>query len=206
MSSLPITNTGVSSPASAKPTSPRDGRGSTQARTLLQDKLEEIVVLTAQSVEGGSSVIYFILIYIFSNLGAFGIVSIVSAITGKENMDDYKGFYKTNPVLTWALAISLFSLAGVPPMAGFFGKFFLLFAGAGKGNYLLIVIAALNMVVSLYYYLKVIKAMFMDANDNPIEKIHSNWQPKIAMAICVGGILITGIASGAYNYIYSLLK
>ena len=165
-----------------------------------------LVGLTAQSVEGGSSVIYFILIYIFSNLGAFGIVSIVSAITGKENMDDYKGFYKTNPVLTWALAISLFSLAGVPPMAGFFGKFFLLFAGAGKGNYFLIVIVALNMVVSLYYYLKVIKAMFMDANDNPIEKIHSNWQPKIAMAICVGGILITGIASGAYNYIYSLLK
>jgi NADH-quinone oxidoreductase subunit N len=165
-----------------------------------------LVGLTAQSVEGGSSVIYFILIYIFSNLGAFGIVSIVSAITGKENMDDYKGFYKTNPLLTWVLAISLFSLAGVPPMAGFFGKFFLLFAGAGKGNYLLIVIAALNMVVSLYYYLKVIKAMFMDTNDNPIEKIHSNWQPKMGMAICVGGIVITGIASGAYNYIYSLLK
>jgi NADH-quinone oxidoreductase subunit N len=91
-------------------------------------------------------------------------------------------------------------------MAGFFGKFFLLFAGAGKGNYLLITVAALNMVVSLYYYLKVIKAMFMDANENPIEKIHSNWQPKMAMAICVGGILVTGIASGAYNYIHSLLS
>jgi len=165
-----------------------------------------LVGLTSQSVEGESSVIYFILIYIFSNLGAFGIVSTVSAVTGRENMDDYKGFYKTNPALTWVLAISLFSLAGVPPMAGFFGKFFLLFAGAGKGNYLLIVIAALNMVVSLYYYLKVIKAMFMDTNANPIEKIHSNWQPKSAMAICVGGILITGVASGAYNYIYSLLK
>ena len=165
-----------------------------------------LVGLTAQSTEGSSSVIYFILIYIFSNLGAFGVISVVSAITGKETMDDYRGFYKTNPFLTWVLAISLFSLAGIPPLAGFFGKFFLLFAGAGKGNYSLIVIAALNMVVSLYYYLKVIKAMFMDANENPIEKIHSHWQPKIAMAICVGGILITGIASGAYNYIHSLLK
>ncbi len=165
-----------------------------------------LVGLSGQSAEGSSSVIYFILIYIFSNLGAFGVISLVSAITGKENMDDYKGFYKTNPLLSWVLAISLFSLAGVPPMAGFFGKFFLLFAGAGRGDYLLIVIAALNMVVSLYYYLKVIKAMFMDVNENPIEKVHSNWQPKIAMAICIGGILITGMASGAYNYIHSLLK
>jgi NADH-quinone oxidoreductase subunit N len=164
-----------------------------------------LVGLTAQSVEGSSSVIFFVLIYIFSNLGAFGVVSLVSAVSGKENMDDYKGFYKTNPLLTWVLAISLFSLAGVPPMAGFFGKFFLVFAAAGKGNYLLIVIAALNMVIALYYYLKVIKAMFMDANDTPIEKVHSNVQPKIAMAICVGGILITGIASGAYDYIHSLL-
>ena len=153
-----------------------------------------------------SNMIFFILIYIFSNLGAFGVISLVSAITGKEDMNDYKGFYKTNKVLSWVLAISLFSLAGIPPMAGFFGKFFLLFAGAGKGNYSLIVIAALNMVVSLYYYLKVIKFVFMDANEHPIEKIKTHWQPKIAMGICVGGILITGIASGAYNYIHSLLK
>jgi NADH-quinone oxidoreductase subunit N len=165
-----------------------------------------LVGLSGQYDKGSASVIYFVLIYVFSNLGAFGVISLVSAIAGKENMDDYKGFYKTNPLLTWVLAISLFSLAGIPPMAGFFGKFFLLFAGAGRGNYLLIVIAALNMVVSLYYYLKVIKAMFMDANETPIEKIHSHWQPKLAMAICIGGILITGIASGAYNYIYSLVK
>jgi NADH-quinone oxidoreductase subunit N len=165
-----------------------------------------LVGMAGQSIEGSSSVIFFILIYIFSNLGAFGVISLVSAITGKENMEDYKGFYKTNPVLSWALAISLFSLAGIPPMAGFFGKFFLLFAGAGKGNYSLIIVAALNMVVSLYYYLKVIKYIFMDANEYPIEKIKSNWQPKLAMVICIGGIFVTGIASGAYNYIHSLLK
>jgi len=165
-----------------------------------------LVGLSSQSTAGSSSVIFFILVYIFSNLGAFGVISLVSAITGKEDMDDYKGFYNTNPVLSWVLAISLFSLAGIPPMAGFFGKFFLLFAGAGKGNYSLIIIAALNMVVSLYYYLKVIKMIFMDSNEHPIEKIKTHWQPKIAMAICVGGILITGIASGAYDYIHSLLK
>jgi len=100
----------------------------------------------------------------------------------------------------------LFSLGGIPPTAGFFGKFFLLLAGAGKGNYLLITIAALNMVVSLYYYLRIIKAMFMDANDNPIETVKAGWSPKIAMAICIGGIIITGLVSGAYQYIYSLVK
>jgi len=165
-----------------------------------------LIGITGQSTEGSASVIFFVLIYIFSNLAAFGVISLVSAVTGKENVDDFKGFYKNNPGLSWVLAIGLFSLGGIPPTAGFFGKFFLLLAGAGKGNYLLLTIAALNMVISLYYYLRVIKAMFMDANDNPIEKVHAGWSPKIAMIICVLGIIITGLASGAYQYIYSLVK
>ena len=155
---------------------------------------------------GFSSVIYFVLIYIFSNLAAFGVLSLVSTEKGKETIDDFKGFYKTNPLLTWVLAIALFSLAGIPPTAGFFGKFFLILAGAGRNNYLLITIAALNMVVSLYYYLRIIKAMFMDANEAPIEKVEMGWSPKLAMAICVGGIVVTGLVSGAYEYIYSLVK
>ncbi len=126
-----------------------------------------LVGISGNSQMGSASVIYFLLIYIFSNLGAFGVIAFVSAITNKENMDDYKNFYKTNPFLSWVLTISLFSLAGIPPTAGFFGKFFLIMAGAGKGNYLFITIAALNMIISLYYYLKVVKAIFMDANDQP---------------------------------------
>ena len=165
-----------------------------------------LIGITGQSTEGSASVIYFVLIYIFSNLAAFGVINLVSAVTGRETVNDYKGFYKTNKGLSWVLAIALFSLGGVPPTAGFFGKFFLLLAGAGKGNYLLITIAALNMVVSLYYYLRIIKAMFMDANDNPIEKVHAGLSPRIAMVICIGGIIITGLASGAYHYIYSMVK
>ncbi len=165
-----------------------------------------LIGVTGGNQAGFSSVIYFILIYLFSNLAAFGVLSLVSAEKGKENVDDYKGFYKTNPLLTWVLAIALFSLAGIPPTAGFFGKFFLILAGAGRNNYPLITIAVLNMVVSLYYYLRIIKAMFMDANENPIEKVEMTWSPKIAMAICVGGIVITGVVSGAYEYIYSLVK
>jgi NADH-quinone oxidoreductase subunit N len=164
-----------------------------------------LIGITGQSAEGSASVIFFVLIYIFSNLAAFGVINLVSAVTGRENMDDYKGFYKTNKGLSWVLAIALFSLGGIPPTAGFFGKFFLLLAGAGKGNYLLISIAALNMVISLYYYLKVIKAMFMDVSDNPIENVKAGWSPKLAMVICIGGIIVTGLASGVYQYIHSLV-
>ena len=165
-----------------------------------------LIGITGQSAAGSASVIYFVMIYVFSNLGAFGVVSLVSAVTGKETVNDYKGFYKNNRVLSWILAISLFSLAGIPPTAGFFGKFFLLLAGAGKGNYLLIGIAALNMVISLYYYLRIIRAMFMDSNEQPIEKVKTSSSPAIAFFICIGGIIVTGIASGAYDYIYSLVK
>ncbi|HVW62543.1 MAG TPA: NADH-quinone oxidoreductase subunit N, partial [Puia sp.] len=115
--------------------------------------------VTGSSRAGDASVIYFILVYIFSNLGAFGVVNFISTQTGREDIDDYKGLYATNPLLAWIMALSLFSLAGIPPTAGFFGKFFLLMAGAGKGNYIFIGIAALNMVISLYYYLRVIKAI-----------------------------------------------
>jgi len=165
-----------------------------------------LIGITGFSPEGSASVIFFVLIYIFSNLAAFGVINLISAETGRENVDDYKGFYKTNKGLSWVLAIALFSLGGIPPTAGFFGKFFLLLAGAGKGNYLLITIAALNMVISLYYYLRVIKAIFMDANENPIENVKAGWSPKLAMIICIGGIIVTGLASGAYNYIHSLVK
>jgi NADH-quinone oxidoreductase subunit N len=165
-----------------------------------------LVGISGQSQEGAAALIFFVLIYIFSNLGAFGVISMVSSATGKETIDAYKGFYQTNPALTWVLAISLFSLAGIPPTAGFFGKFILILAGAGKGNWLLITIAALNMIISLYYYLRVIKAMFMDQNTAPIAPVVVSLSPKVALAICVIGILITGLYSGAYQYIYQLLS
>ena len=122
-----------------------------------------------------------------------------------ENTEDYKGFYKTNPFLAWVMAISLFSLAGVPPAAGFFGKFFLLIAGAGKGNYLFIVIAALNMIISLYYYLMLVRIMFIDRSEHePIAKLPVHVYPKLALLVCMAGIGLVGLISGVYEYIYSL--
>jgi len=163
-----------------------------------------LIGISGSSELGSTSVIYFVLIYIFSNLAAFGVISLVSAITGKENISDYKGFYKTNPVLAWILTIALFSLAGVPPTAGFFGKFFLLMSGAAKANWMLITIAALNMVISFYYYLRVVKAIFMDPNENPIERVVMPLMPRLALYVCIIGIISTGLFSYVYDYIYSL--
>jgi NADH-quinone oxidoreductase subunit N len=164
-----------------------------------------LVGISGSSPAGMASVIYFILVYIFSNLGAFGVVAIVSALTGKENTADYKGFYKTNPFLSWVMAISLFSLAGIPPAAGFFGKFFLLMAGAGKGNYWLIVIAALNMIIALYYYLKMVKIIFIDRSEQkPIVTLPVHIYPKIALLVCMAGIIALGLFSQVYEYIYSI--
>lgn len=163
-----------------------------------------LIGITGSSHAGVASVVYFVLVYVFSNLGAFGVIAVVSSLTGKERIEDYKGFYKNNPFLAWVMALSLFSLAGIPPTAGFFGKFFLLMAGAGKGNYVLITIAALNMIISLYYYLKVVRAMFMDKNEKPVEKLSIGFYPKLALLICMAGIGVAGLASWVYEYIYSL--
>ena len=163
-----------------------------------------LIGISGSAQIGSASLVYFILIYIFSNLAAFGVVSVVSALTGKENISDFKGFYKTNPMLSWVLTIALFSLAGVPPTAGFFGKLFLMMAGAAKGNYGLITFAALNMVISFYYYLRVVKAIFMDENHTPIEKLTIPKVSKLAMYICVAGVIVTGLASVVYDYIYSI--
>lgn len=160
--------------------------------------------LSAGNQMGTTATIYFLLVYIFSNLGAFGVIGIVSAYAQKENISDYKGFYKTNPFLSWIMTISLFSLAGIPPTAGFFGKMFLVTAGASHGNYILVIIAALNMIVSLYYYLRVVKAIFIDPNETPIEKVRGSFSANLAMIICMIGLVLTGFASCIYSYINNL--
>ena len=162
--------------------------------------------LSTNTPSGEGSALFFLLAYIFTNLGAFGVISIISSHTGKENIGDLKGFYQTNPRLSWALALSMFSLAGIPPTAGFFGKLFLLTSGASNGNYALLTIAALNMIISLYYYIRVVKAMFVDAGENPIETIQSGTHAKIALIICSIGILLIGFAGGLFNYIFALIS
>ncbi len=163
-----------------------------------------LIGISGNMQDGITSSIYFILIYLFSNLAAFAIVSRISEVSGREEISQYTGLYKTNPVLSWILAVALFSLAGIPPTAGFFGKIFLLTSGASTGNFILITVAALNMIVSLYYYLRVIRAVFMENSDDSISPVTTGFVFKIAIFICISGILLTGFFGSVYQYIYSL--
>lgn len=153
---------------------------------------------------GMASVIYYVLVYIFSNLGAFGVVIAISNATGKENIDDYNGLYHTNPKLSLIMTLALFSLAGIPPVAGFFGKFFLFTAAAQEGFYLLVLIAVLNTIISLYYYLLVVKAMFINKSETPVEGFRSDFSTKLALGLCVAGIVVTGFASFLFEAIRNL--
>jgi len=160
--------------------------------------------IIGQSQYGMATVIYFILVYIFSNLGAFGVVSAISNHTGMENINDYDGLYRTNPKLSLVMMLALFSLAGIPPVAGFFGKFFLFAAAANHGLYILVLIAIINTIISLYYYLLVIKAMFLNRSDRPIAYFKSELYTRLGLVICIAGIFAIGIASSIFEAIHNL--
>ena len=153
---------------------------------------------------GMTAVVYFVLVYIFSNLGAFGVVSAIQTATGKENMDDYDGLYRTNPKLSLLMMLSMFSLAGIPPVAGFFGKFFLFTSAGSAGYYWLILIAVLNATISLYYYLLVVKAMFINKNDNPIAWFKSDLPTRVGLLLSMAGIFVVGFWSQIYELINKL--
>lgn len=153
---------------------------------------------------GVATIVYFVMIYIFSNLAAFGVVQAISLKTGKENMDEYNGLYRTNPNLSLIMLLALFSLAGIPPVAGFFGKFFLFTAAASKGYYLLVFLAVVNVTISLYYYLLVVKAMFIDKSENPIPFFKNKLYMRLGLIITVVGILVLGLYSPLYDHIYEL--
>ena len=102
------------------------------------------------------------------------------------------------------MMLSLFSLAGIPPIAGFFGKFFLFTAAAEQGYYWLVLIAVINATISLYYYLIVVKAMFINKNDTPIRNIKSNNYMRFSLIICVIGIFAIGFFGQLFEYINNL--
>ncbi|MCF6294764.1 MAG: NADH-quinone oxidoreductase subunit N [Flavobacteriaceae bacterium] len=153
---------------------------------------------------GAATVVYFVLIYVFSNLAAFGVVQAISLETGKENINDYEGLYRTNPKLSLVMMLALFSLAGIPPVAGFFGKFFLFIAAASEGYYILVFIAVVNVTISLYYYLLVVRAMFLRKSDNPIPFFKNKLYMRLGLIITVLGILILGLYNPIYDYIFEL--
>lgn len=156
----------------------------------------------AANTLGMASMMYYVVVYIFSNLAAFGVIAAIERKTGKVTTDDYNGLFKTNPWLSFTMMVAMFSLAGIPPFAGFFSKFFV-FAGALHGAdvaiYVLVLIALINTIISLYYYLLVVKAMFIRQDECAIPTFKSHWTEKAGMIICVMGIVLLGIASCVYT-------
>ncbi len=159
---------------------------------------------------GMASLMFYILVYIFSNLAAFGVIQAIENATGKLDMTDYRGLYKSNPHLSFVMMLAMFSLAGIPPFAGFFSKFFI-FAGALSGTtsialYVLVLIALINTIVSLFYYLLVVKAMFLSNDEPVIPTFKSACSERIGMWVTVAGIVFLGIVSCFYNDILLLCQ
>ncbi|HHU95918.1 MAG TPA: NADH-quinone oxidoreductase subunit N [Petrimonas sp.] len=144
---------------------------------------------------GMNMLVYYLFVYLFSNLAAFGVVISIENKTGKLNISDYNGLYSTNPKLSVVMMLAMFSLGGIPPFAGFFSKFFIFSAAVEQGFYVLVLIAALNTVISLYYYLKVVKAMFINHSDNPIPTLRTDGYNRVSLILCTIGILVTGVVS-----------
>ncbi len=165
--------------------------------------------IIAYNALGVAAMMYYILVYIFSNLAAFGVIGAIENATGKVSMDDYKGLYKTNPRLSFAMMLAMFSLAGIPPFAGFFSKFFIFTAtlqGASVAIYALVLIALINTIISLYYYLLVVKAMFISEDECVIANFRSSCGERIGLWISVAGILLLGIASVVYNSLITIAE
>lgn len=157
------------------------------------------------SAIGMTSLVFYVLVYMAANLAAFGVIAVVEQHSGgKVSMEDYNGFYRTNPKLAVVMMLALFSLAGIPPFAGFFSKFFVFSAAFRGGFHAVVFIALINTVIALYYYLLVVKAMFITPNDEPIPALRSDLGAKIALALCTAGILALGLTSCIFEGINTL--
>ncbi|WP_455064725.1 NADH-quinone oxidoreductase subunit N [Prevotella nigrescens] len=154
---------------------------------------------------------YYVLIYVVANMAVFTIISVVEQNNGgKTNIADYNGFYKTNPRLSFLMTIAMFSLGGIPPFAGMFSKFFVFMSGVdgadiatteGAWTYVILFVALINTVVSLYYYLKIIKAMYIIRCDTPMPTFKSDCNTKFTLALCTAGIVLFGVCSCVYDWI-----
>ncbi len=125
--------------------------------------------IVALSDTGLRAVIFYLVVYLFMNLGAFAVVTMVATLGGSEEIHSYRGLGTKAPFICVAMAIFLFSLIGLPPFAGFVGKVYLFAAVISKKIYWLAVVAALNTVISLYYYLRIVKAMFLERSTDALE-------------------------------------
>jgi NADH-quinone oxidoreductase subunit N len=149
----------------------------------------------ASEIMGQSGVLFFLASYALTNLGAFIAVIAISNKINSDEITDFAGMGKRAPLLALALTLCLVSLIGMPPAAGFMAKFYIFRAAVLNDLLWLVVIAALNSVISAYYYLRVVKVMWFGEPASP-EKVPSSGAPRFALFICCLGVLLLGIIPG----------
>nr|YP_009403689.1 NADH dehydrogenase subunit 2 [Hypsela tridens]YP_009403710.1 NADH dehydrogenase subunit 2 [Hypsela tridens]ASA34881.1 NADH dehydrogenase subunit 2 [Hypsela tridens]ASA34904.1 NADH dehydrogenase subunit 2 [Hypsela tridens] len=161
-----------------------------------------IGIIVGDSNDGYASMITYMLFYISMNLGTFACIVLFGLRTGTDNIRDYAGLYTKDPFLALSLALCLLSLGGLPPLAGFFGKLYLFWCGWQAGLYFLVLIGLLTSVVSIYYYLKIIKLLMNGRNQEITPHVRnyrrsplrSNNSVELSMIVCVIASTIPGIA------------
>ena len=163
-----------------------------------------MLAVVGNSQAGIAALTYYVLLYIAANMAVFTVINVVEQRSGRTDIAAYNGFYQTNPKLSFLMTLALFSLAGIPPFAGMFSKFFVFMAAAEQGSaaaYFVVFVALVNTVISLYYYLLIVKAMYITKTDTPLPAFKSDANTKIAMAICTFGVALFGICSCIYEWI-----
>jgi proton-translocating NADH-quinone oxidoreductase, chain N len=164
-----------------------------------------MLAVVADNAMGIAALSYYVLIYVVANLAVFAIIGAVEEHNnGVTDIEAYNGLYTTNPKLSFIMTLALFSLGGIPPFAGMFSKFFVFMSAVEQGStlsYVIVFIALINTVVSLYYYLLIVKAMYINKNENPLPTFKSDVNTKITLALCTIGVLLFGVCSCIFEYI-----
>ena len=159
--------------------------------------------------DGFAAMVLYMAAYLFMNLGAFACIILFSLRTGSDRIADYAGLYQKDPLITLGLSLCLLSLGGIPPMLGFFGKIYLFFAGWADHQYLLVVVGLVTSVISIYYYISVIKMMVVkepqDASDVVKNYPTITWNlagmPSLRVAL-VGCVLVTAVGGILSNPLF----
>ena len=166
-----------------------------------------MLAVIGSSQAGMAALMYYILVYVVANMAVFTVISTVEQNNGGTTMmHSYNGLYQTNPKLAFLMTLALFSLAGIPPFAGMFSKFFVFMAAAEQGSfwaYFVVFVALVNTVVSLYYYLLIVKAMYIKSCDNPLPAFTTDGMTRLALAVCTVGIVLFGVCSCIYDWLFA---
>jgi NADH-quinone oxidoreductase subunit N len=148
--------------------------------------------VAAGSEFGITSVMYYIVTYMLTNLAAFGFVIVYYKQVGSDEIKDYAGLSRRNPALAFGMLFTFLSLGGIPPMGGFFAKVLVFSSAVDAGMTWLAVIGVLNAVVGLYYYLSVLKVVYLYRQEGDEEHLPVNWVQGLVLTVCVIGIVLMG--------------